>query len=203
MDSSEKKIMAFFIGLLIIFVLRMVFRKREGYGWHRELGWSMWNEVASVVSGSGSGSGSDSSDDFGTCVDGTDGTWGWSTCSSDCGTGQQTYEFIVTPSKVGTCTRPFCADNYTAGLTKLQQDNATQTEINTWIAANKCARTCEGTANCVPAVNCVGSWGDWSACDADNNRTKTYSVSVNSAHGGTDCAYDDGATEEQSCIISS
>lgn len=55
---------------------------------------------------------------------------------------------------------------------------------------------------CVDPVDCAGSWGEWGACDAtcgSGTRTRTYTVSQQSAVGGLACPATNGDSEDETC----
>lgn len=50
-------------------------------------------------------------------------------------------------------------------------------------------------------VDCVGSWGSWSACDKScgGTRQRTYSITNQAAYGGSDCGYYSGQVQTENC----
>merc|ERR1712054_730919 len=77
----------------------------------------------------------------------------------------------------------------------------------------ECAGTCttttvapwtapETTTTVAPSVDCVGSWGSWSACSAtcgDGTQSRVYSVTTSVSNGGAECNFADNATQSQDC----
>jgi hypothetical protein len=184
------KLFVFFIGVAIILLLRIAFRPNSVQEGHSPLfdtlqmspyeissdGYQSINDNESIIAANKS----KTTIDFDTCVDGVDGTWDWSDCSNGCGTGQQTKVFnMASSTQLGSCIVPFCAEAYTKGLKKLQDSNATQAEIDNYIAENKCIRRCTGTVDCTDAnstntwINLTDSWtrmnGSLKQVDIDGN----------------------------------
>jgi hypothetical protein len=114
--------------------------------------------------------------DAGPCPVNCTGTWSdWTPCDASCGGGSQTHTFTVAADAVGTGTACEAANN--------TQDTQ---------ACNE--------APC--PVDCVGSWGNWSACSAgcgDGTRTRTFSIDTPAAHNGNNCTAAHGDTQEEPC----
>lgn len=111
------------------------------------------------------------------------GGWGdWSVCSRNCGGGvrHRSYEIDVPAAGGGDQSTCLFAD----------------------------AAHAEGGCNtepCGEAVDCIGSWGTWGACDASCGggvQRRTYTIERHSANGGgtADCVLrEDDRTEERAC----
>jgi hypothetical protein len=107
------------------------------------------------------------------------GSWAltWGTCSQNCDGGTQTRSYaIAVPASGGGAPCP-------ASHGQLQ------------------SRPCNTQACTGPAVDCHGSWGNWSACAGAGagSRTRAYTVQRAAQNNGAACAAADSDVETLSC----
>ena len=144
-----------------------------------------------------------------TCTNGTwsasvdcVGSWGtWSTCNATCGGGQQSRTFEVTVAAQGgsacahsdgdvetqTCNTVACANCSSYTCPTDYGPNASQND--TECAGSTCGAADRDTC-CGLTVDCVGSWGSWSTCNATcggGTKNRSFTITRDAAYGGAAC----------------
>ena len=162
------------------------------------------------------------------CVPATDcvGSWGsWGACSATTSTQQATYAITSYQSGGGaaceatdgqtrsqSCTPAAvnCVGSWSSYSTCADSKQTSTYTITT--AKSGAGTDCEATngqtreQSCTmpaappAAVNCVGSWSEYSTC-ADSKQTSTYTITTAKSGAGTDCEAASGATQERSCTM--
>ena len=145
----------------------------------------------------------------------------WSDCTSACeAAGSRTWAQSVAPDGIGTacpaatdcahgedaCVITNCAGDWSACTSACEAASArsweqTAAPAGTGSACPTTAPDClNGDGACViaGAVDCVGSWGAFGACDG-TDRTRSFAVTTPSENGGAACEAANGAEESQSC----
>ena len=107
---------------------------------------------------------------------------GWSECSATCGTGEQTRTYRVTTKSAGSGNSCPYKDGY------------------------KETRNCPGLNPCPQAVDCKGSWSEWTGCSkgcGGGTKTRRYTISTDAANGGKACPNTTGDVETETCNTTS
>jgi hypothetical protein len=109
------------------------------------------------------------------------GSWGeWTSCSRDCGTGEQTKTYTVTtPSANG---GKLCMDNGVVVFDGQQESKSCNTQ------------PCP--------INCEGEFGSWTLCSktcGGGTKSRTFKILKANQFGGKACDFDDNHTESEGC----
>lgn len=113
-------------------------------------------------------------------------------CLIDCEISSSTWSLCVSSSRTKTWTVNIKAFNGGATCTSLPNAPSGLTNV--------VGATADQTEACT-VQDCAGEWSAYDTCNPSTSlQTKTYTVTQNKAGSGNDCAFADGATQDQSCI---